>query len=145
MLATTAVDNDQNQVAEPPLLPLFPDQQMQEPDQENPFPDVDPYEIPRIPPLNPIAQYTDLNPLDPFWSSEWWTQSVIRNPYPNRQPIPQHPDPVPAPMPPMSQENLEKLRSLGDELVEEGNRIRIIREKLMWKQVVRDILDWIHN
>ena len=70
MLATTTIDANLNQIAEPPLLPLFPYQQMLEPNQEDPFPilDVDPYEIPRIPPPNPIAQYTDLNSLDPFWS-----------------------------------------------------------------------------
>ncbi|MFS7895410.1 hypothetical protein Hanom_Chr00s002840g01705421 [Helianthus anomalus] len=31
MLATTAVDSNLNQIAEPPLLPLFPDQHMLEP------------------------------------------------------------------------------------------------------------------
>ena len=48
-------------------------------------------------------------------------------------------------MPPMSHENLEELRSWGDELVEEGDRIRQIREKLMWKHVERHIHDWLHD
>ncbi|MFS7967522.1 hypothetical protein Hanom_Chr09g00786681 [Helianthus anomalus] len=60
MLATTTADLNQNQIAEPPLLPLFPDHQMLEPNQEDkfPIPDVDPYEISRIPPPNPIDLQT---------------------------------------------------------------------------------------
>ncbi|MFS7976714.1 hypothetical protein Hanom_Chr10g00895651 [Helianthus anomalus] len=52
MLANTAVDPNLNQVAEPELLPLFPNQPMElEQNQENqfPIPAFDPNEIPRIP------------------------------------------------------------------------------------------------
>ncbi|MFS7997177.1 hypothetical protein Hanom_Chr12g01138641 [Helianthus anomalus] len=52
MLATTAADPNLNQVAEPQLLPLFPNQPMElEPNQEDQFliPAFDPIEILRIP------------------------------------------------------------------------------------------------
>ncbi|MFS7927985.1 hypothetical protein Hanom_Chr04g00315571 [Helianthus anomalus] len=66
MLADTAANPNLNQVAEPELLPLFPNQPMeQEQNQDNQFPiPTFPNEIPRFPAQNPIAQYTDLNPLD---------------------------------------------------------------------------------
>ncbi|MFS7945824.1 hypothetical protein Hanom_Chr06g00528681 [Helianthus anomalus] len=56
MLASTAVDANLNQIAEPPLLPLFPDQPMLEPNQENqfPIPAFDPNELPRIPTPQPL-------------------------------------------------------------------------------------------
>ncbi|MFS8026951.1 hypothetical protein Hanom_Chr16g01492701 [Helianthus anomalus] len=57
MLANTAAGPNLNQVAEPQLLPLFPNQPMElEPNQENqfPIPAFDPNEIPRIPAPNPI-------------------------------------------------------------------------------------------
>ncbi|MFS7929881.1 hypothetical protein Hanom_Chr04g00337581 [Helianthus anomalus] len=75
MLATTAVDANQTQVAEPPLLPLFPDQQMLEPNPENqlPIPAFDSNELPRIPTPQPLQydpwfddnrSYSTLYPLE---------------------------------------------------------------------------------
>ncbi|MFS8024316.1 hypothetical protein Hanom_Chr16g01461811 [Helianthus anomalus] len=108
MLATTVADPNLNQVAEPEILPLFPNQQMElEPNQvdQSPIPAFDPNEIPRIPTPNPIAQYTDLNPLeyDPWWDDNRSYQELLNNPYP-------YEEPVPAPFPPMSQEYVQELR-----------------------------------
>ncbi|MFS7917315.1 hypothetical protein Hanom_Chr03g00187571 [Helianthus anomalus] len=84
MLATTAVDANQNQVAEPPLLPLFPDQQMLEPNQENqfPIPTFDPNELPRIPTPRPLGY----NP----WFDDNRSYSIL---YPPEELKPLEPDP----------------------------------------------------
>ncbi|MFS8033213.1 hypothetical protein Hanom_Chr17g01566861 [Helianthus anomalus] len=99
MLATTVADPNLDQIVAPQPLPLFPTQPMEiELNQGNqlPIPAFDPNEIPTIPapnPLaydpweddhrgyqelylqeepipNPVAQYTNLNPLDPFWNDD---------------------------------------------------------------------------
>ncbi|MFS7928100.1 hypothetical protein Hanom_Chr04g00316881 [Helianthus anomalus] len=77
----------------------------QEKNQENQFPTpaFDPNEIPRIPAPNPIAQYTDLNPLVPWWKDDMYIQDILANPYPYGQHIPCYPELVPTPLPPISQ------------------------------------------
>ena len=116
---------------QPQLLPLFPDQPMNlDHNQGNqfPIPAFDPNMEPRIPAPN-------LQNL--WWANNWEIQQLLENPIPYEEPVPPYPEPVPAPVLPM--EHVEELRQLGDELVEEGNRIRQIGEKLVWKYDEREM------
>ncbi|KAM0000912.1 hypothetical protein Hdeb2414_s0007g00235651 [Helianthus debilis subsp. tardiflorus] len=171
ILATTAADPNLDQIIAPQPLPVFPTQPMEiELTQGNQIPILafDPNEIPRIlapnplaydpweddrrgyqelypqgePIPNPVAQYTNLNPLDPYWNADKHVQEILDNPYPYGEPIPQYPDPIPAPLPTMSEENVQKLRIFAEELVEEGERIKHIGEKLMWKYDKREMHFW---
>ncbi|MFS7923809.1 hypothetical protein Hanom_Chr03g00265231 [Helianthus anomalus] len=120
MLATTAVDANLNQIAEPPLLPLFPDQPMLELNQANqfPIPAFDPNELPRIPTPQPLQyhpwfddnrSYLTLYPLEepmPLERDPWhdndrtFFKMNSANPY--KEPVPP-PEPLD---PPMSQKQL---------------------------------------
>ncbi|KAJ0806051.1 hypothetical protein HanPI659440_Chr02g0085231 [Helianthus annuus] len=88
---------------------------------------------PAIP--DPIVNHQLLpGELEEWWTNDWQFQNFMNNPnvyFP-------HFDPEPAPYPPMSTENLAELRHYGEELVDAGNRIRDIGEKISWKYDERE-------
>ncbi|MFS7948063.1 hypothetical protein Hanom_Chr06g00555581 [Helianthus anomalus] len=53
---------------------------------------------------NPIAPYTNLNPLDPYWNVDRYVQEILEIPYPYGKPTPQYPETIPAPLTSMSEE-----------------------------------------
>ncbi|XP_021980660.1 uncharacterized protein LOC110876807 [Helianthus annuus] len=140
------------------------------PGDQLPTPTFDPNEIPRVPapnPLaydpwnddhrdyrelypqeepipNPVAPYPNLDPLDPYWDNDQYIQEILENPYPYEEPMPQYPDPIPAPPPPMSTENVQELRTFGEELLDESERIRQIGERLVWKYDERNMQYWMN-
>ncbi|KAM0059715.1 hypothetical protein Hdeb2414_s0005g00184421 [Helianthus debilis subsp. tardiflorus] len=164
ILATTATDPNFDQLIAPQLLPLFPTQLIEiepNPGNEFPIPAFNPDEIPRVPASNPlaydpwnnehrdyrelypqeepIAQYTNLHPLDPYWDNDQYVQEILNNPYPYGEPFPMYLDPVPAPRPPMSDENVQELCMYGEELIEGGKMMGEIGEKLVWKYDEREM------
>ncbi|XP_021991575.1 uncharacterized protein LOC110888353 [Helianthus annuus] len=120
-----------------------------------PVPAFDPNKIPRVPASHPpdydpweddhrdyrelypqeepiqnlVAPYPNLDPLDPYWDNDQYMREILENPYPYEEPMPQYPDPIPAPAPPMSTENVQELRTFGEELLDECERIRSSMEK----------------
>ena len=162
ILATTAADPNLEQILAPQPLPLFPTQPMEiEPNPGNqiPIPAFDPNEIPRIPAPHPPnydpweddhRDYRELypleepipnpvvpHPLDPYWNNDQYIREILENPYPHEQPIPQYPDPIPAPT--ISTENAQELRTFGEELLDESERIKQIGERLVWKYDERNM------
>ncbi|XP_021980243.1 alpha/beta-gliadin A-III-like [Helianthus annuus] len=160
ILATTAADPNLEQLIAPQLLPLFPTQPMEiEANLENqiPAPAFDPTEIPRVPgphppdydtwfddhrdyeqsypipdePMQNLAPYPDLNPLDPYFDNDQYIRGTLENPYPYQEPMPQFPDQIPAPAPPMNTENVQEVRTFGEEILEGSERMRQIGERLV--------------
>ncbi|KAJ0480546.1 hypothetical protein HanIR_Chr13g0632911 [Helianthus annuus] len=155
ILATTAADPNLEQLIAPQPLPLFPTQPMEiepNPVDQIPVPAFDPAEIPRVPashppdydpwfddhrdyqelypieePMqNPVAPNPNLDPLDPYWDNDQYIREILENPYPHEEHMPQFPNPIPAPAPPMSTENVQELGTFGEELLDENERIRQI-------------------
>ncbi|KAJ0754716.1 hypothetical protein HanPI659440_Chr09g0349951 [Helianthus annuus] len=90
---------------------------------------------PAIP--NPIVNPQPLpGALEEWWTTDWQFQNLINNP---NTFFPQF-DPEPAPNPPISNENLAELRHYGEELVDAGNRIRVVGEQISWKYDKRERL-----
>ncbi|MFS8003175.1 hypothetical protein Hanom_Chr13g01210791 [Helianthus anomalus] len=137
ILATTTADPNLEQIIAPRPLPLFPTQPMEielNPGDKIPLPTFDPNEIPRIsaphppnydpwfddhrdyqelcpleePIPNPVAPYPNLDYLDPYWNNDQYIQEILENPYPHEELMPQYPDPIPAPAPPMSTYNVHQ-------------------------------------
>ncbi|MFS7964172.1 hypothetical protein Hanom_Chr08g00747071 [Helianthus anomalus] len=140
MLATTSVDNDQNQVAEPS------DQPMLESHSENQLPAFNPDESPRIPTPHPLGydpwfdvnrSYSALYPpkeeLKPLEPDPWkgidrtFFEMNSRDPYEEPVPPPKLSDP------PTSRKHVQELHQYGENLVNEGIRIRQIGERLVLK------------
>ncbi|XP_021971550.1 chromosome alignment-maintaining phosphoprotein 1-like [Helianthus annuus] len=139
ILATTTADPNLEQLIAPQPLPLFPTQPMEieaNPENQIPMPAFDPAEIPRVPAPHPpdydpwfdndkdyeqrysipdepmqnlVGPYPDLDPLDPYFDNDQYIREILENPYPYEEPMPQFPDPIPAPTPPMSTENVQEL------------------------------------
>ncbi|XP_021991235.1 uncharacterized protein LOC110887991 [Helianthus annuus] len=140
------------------------------PGDQIPIPAFDPNKIPRIPvpnPLaydlwenehrdyrelypqeepipNPIAPYPNPDPLDPYRDADKYAREILENPYPYGEPVPPCLDPIPTPPPPMSTETVQELRTFGEELVDEGERIRQIGERLVWKCDERNMQYWMN-
>ncbi|XP_021985305.1 alpha/beta-gliadin clone PW1215-like [Helianthus annuus] len=172
--ATTAADPNLEQLIAPQPLPLFPTQPMEiepNPVDQIPAPAFDPVEIPRVPaphppdydpwfddhmdyqqryPLedepmqNPVAPYPDLDPLDPYWDNDQYIREILENPYPYEEPMPQFPDPIPTPVPPMSTENVQELGTFGEEILEGSKRMRQIGERLVWKYDECNMQYWMN-
>ncbi|KAM0010011.1 hypothetical protein Hdeb2414_s0082g00780871 [Helianthus debilis subsp. tardiflorus] len=75
-----------------------------------------------------------LEELEEWWTNDWQFQNFMNNPNVYFHQF----DPEPAPNPPMSMENLAELRRYGEELVDAGNRIRDVGEKISWKYEKRE-------
>ncbi|KAJ0479024.1 hypothetical protein HanHA300_Chr13g0506291 [Helianthus annuus] len=134
--------------------------------------DFNPKEIPRIPTPNPLdpdydpwfddhrdyvpryhlndetmpnlATYPGLDPLDPYYYNDEYIREILENPYPQENPMPQYPDPVPAPAPPMSAGNVHELRTFGEEILESSERMRQVGERLVWKYDERNMDYWMN-
>ncbi|KAJ0697593.1 hypothetical protein HanLR1_Chr10g0370661 [Helianthus annuus] len=72
--------------------------------------------------------------LEEWWTTNWQFQNLLNNP---NTFFPQF-DPEPAPNPPMSNENLAELCHYGEELIDAGNRIREVGERISWKYDERE-------
>ncbi|XP_022041689.1 uncharacterized protein LOC110944337 [Helianthus annuus] len=96
------------------------------------YPELHPQEEPM---QNPVAPYPNLDPLDPYWDNDQYIREILENPYPYEEPMPQYPDPIPTPAPPMSTENVQELRTFGEELLDESEKIRQIGERHMDNEV----------
>ncbi|XP_021998793.1 uncharacterized protein LOC110895740 [Helianthus annuus] len=160
ILATAAVDPNLEQLIAPQPLPLFPTQPMDlepNPVDQIPMHDFNLAEIPRVPaphppdydpwfddhrnyeqrypipdePMPNLAAYSNLDPLDPYYDNDQFIREILENPYPPEEPMPQFPNPIPAPAPPMSTENVQELRTFGEELLEGSERMRQIGERLV--------------
>ncbi|KAM0037728.1 hypothetical protein Hdeb2414_s0013g00406671 [Helianthus debilis subsp. tardiflorus] len=75
-----------------------------------------------------LAAYPCLDPLDPFYDSDQYIREILDNPYSYQEPMPQFLNPVPAPAPPMSAENVQELRTFGEEILESSERMRQVGE-----------------
>ncbi|KAJ0796147.1 hypothetical protein HanPI659440_Chr04g0158801 [Helianthus annuus] len=160
ILATTAADPNLEQLIAPQPLPLFPTQPMDlepNPVDQIPMHDFDPAEIPRVPaphlpdydiwfddhrdyeqcypipnePMPNLAAYPNLDPLEPYYDNDQFIKEILENTYPPEEPMPQFPNPIPAPAPPMSTENVQELRTFGEEILEGSERMRQIGERLV--------------
>ncbi|KAJ0451333.1 hypothetical protein HanHA300_Chr15g0566341 [Helianthus annuus] len=115
-----------------PLFPTQPMEIENNPENQIQMLDFNPKEIPRVPTPNPLdpdydpwfddhrdyvqcyhlidepmpnlAAYPGLDPLDPYYDNDEYIREILENPYPQEEPMPQYPDPVPATAPPMSAE-----------------------------------------
>ncbi|KAJ0443391.1 hypothetical protein HanIR_Chr16g0820221 [Helianthus annuus] len=130
-----------------PLFPTQPMEIENNPENQIQMHDFNPEEIPRVPAPNPLdldydpwlddhrdyqqrypipeyesmpnlAAYPGLDPLDPFYDSDQYIREILENPYPYQEPMPQFPNPIPAPAPPMSAENVQELRAFGEKILE---------------------------
>ncbi|KAF5772119.1 hypothetical protein HanXRQr2_Chr13g0573011 [Helianthus annuus] len=102
------------------------------------------YPIPEDEPMPNLAAYPDLDPLDPYYDNDEYIREILENPYPYQEPMPQFPNPVPAPAPPMSAENVQELRTFVEEILEGSNRMRQIGERLVWKYDERNMEFWMN-
>ncbi|MFS8012851.1 hypothetical protein Hanom_Chr14g01325841 [Helianthus anomalus] len=145
-----------------PLFPTQPMEIENNPENQIPMPDFNPAKIPRIPAPNPLdpeydpwlddhrdyqqhypipedepmqnlEAYPDLDPLDPYYDNDQYIREILENPYPYQESMPQFPNPILAPAPPMSAENVQELRTFGEEILDGSERMRQIGERLVWK------------
>ncbi|MFS7913931.1 hypothetical protein Hanom_Chr02g00147511 [Helianthus anomalus] len=144
ILATTAADpNLEQRIALQPQ-PQNPNQPMEVEQLENQveMPDYNQEEIPRVPAPNPL----DPNNYDPWWDDV--RDYILENPYPYQasyqEPVPQLPNPVLEPAPPMSAENVQELRTFGEEILESSERMRQVGERLVWKYDERNMDFWMN-
>ncbi|KAF5818676.1 hypothetical protein HanXRQr2_Chr02g0068861 [Helianthus annuus] len=91
------------------------------------------YSIPEDEPMPNITAYPNLDPLDPYYDNDQFIREILEKPYPYQEPMPQLPNPVPALAPPMSAENVQELRTFGEEILESSERMRQVGERLVWK------------
>ncbi|KAF5804121.1 hypothetical protein HanXRQr2_Chr05g0193491 [Helianthus annuus] len=130
-----------------PLFPTQPMEIENNPENQVEMPDFNQEEIPRIPAPNPldlnydpwfddhrdyqphypipedmpmpnIGAYPGLDPLDPYYDSDQYIREILENPYPYQEPMPQIPNPILEPAPLMSAENVQELRTFGEEILE---------------------------
>ncbi|KAJ0533215.1 hypothetical protein HanRHA438_Chr09g0388021 [Helianthus annuus] len=143
--------NPENQIPMPDLdlaeIPRIPAPHPSDPDYNPWFDDHRDYQqrypIPEEPMLN-LAAYRDLDPLDPYYDNDQYIREILENPYPYKEPIPQFPNPVASPAPPMSAENVQELRTFGEEILEGSERLRQIGERLVWKYDQRNMEFWMN-
>ncbi|KAF5800310.1 hypothetical protein HanXRQr2_Chr07g0314641 [Helianthus annuus] len=82
-------------------------------------------------PMPNLGAYPGLDPLDPYFDNDAYIREILENPYPYQAPLPpyqestpQIPNPVLEPIPPMSAENVQELRTFGEEILESSERMR---------------------
>ncbi|KAM0050848.1 hypothetical protein Hdeb2414_s0007g00228491 [Helianthus debilis subsp. tardiflorus] len=93
------------------------------------------YPIPENVPMPNLGAYPGLDPQDPYNISDAYVREILENPYPYQapyqEPAPQIPNPVLEPAPPMSAENVQELRTFGEEILESSERMRQVGERLV--------------
>ncbi|KAJ0548263.1 hypothetical protein HanIR_Chr08g0381701 [Helianthus annuus] len=89
------------------------------------------YQIQEDMPMQNLGAYPGLDPLDPYYDNDVFIREILENPYPYQaptppyqEPAPQIPNPVLEPAPPMSAENVQELRTFGEEILENSERMR---------------------
>ncbi|MFS7993699.1 hypothetical protein Hanom_Chr12g01097181 [Helianthus anomalus] len=99
-------------------------------------------------PIPNLGAYPGLDPQDPYNISDAYVREILENPYPYQapyqEPAPQLPNPVLEPAPPMSAENVQELRTFGEEILESSERIRQVGERLVWKYDERNMDFWMN-
>ena len=103
-------------------IPMYPEFNLMN---QQPVPAFNPEEIPRYPAPAP-------NALEQWMSNDWAFQNLINDPY--FPPI----EPGPEVYPQMNPDRVAELRHYGEELINEGTRIRAIGENLVWKYDERE-------
>ena len=95
-----------------------------------------------------LGAYPGLDPLDPYYDNDAFIREILENPYPYQAPYqelaPQIPNPVLEPAPPMSAENVQELRTFGEEILESSERMRQVGERLVWKYDERNMDFWMN-
>ncbi|KAJ0435661.1 hypothetical protein HanIR_Chr17g0895741 [Helianthus annuus] len=98
-------------------------------------------------PMQNLGAYQGLDPLDPYYDNDVLIREILENPYPYQaptppyqEPAPQIPNPVLEPAPPMSAE----LRTFGEEILENSERMRQVGERLVWKYDERNMDFWMN-
>ncbi|KAF5816402.1 hypothetical protein HanXRQr2_Chr03g0133941 [Helianthus annuus] len=73
-------------------------------------------------PMQNLGAYPGLDTLDPYFNNDAYVREILENPYPYPAPIPPYQEPAPQipnlvlePAPPMSAENVQELRTFGEE------------------------------
>ncbi|KAJ0919749.1 hypothetical protein HanRHA438_Chr05g0233261 [Helianthus annuus] len=109
------------------------------------------YPIPENVPIPNLGAYPGLDPQDPYNVSDAYIREILENSYPYQAPIPpyqepapQIPNPVPEPAPLMSAENVQELRTFGEEILESSERMRQVGERLVWKYDERNMDFWMN-
>ena len=102
-------------------------------------------------PMPNLGAYPGLDPQDPYNISDAYVREILENPYPYQapmppyqEPVPQFPNPVLEPAPPMSAENVQELRTFGEEILESSDRMRQVGERLVWKYDERNMDFWMN-
>ena len=106
------------------------------------------YPIQENVPMPNLGAYPGLDPQDPYYVNDAYIREILENPYPYRapyqEPAPQIPNPVLEPAPPMSAENVQELRTFGEEILESSERMRQVGERLVWKYDERNMDFWMN-
>ncbi|KAJ0668965.1 hypothetical protein HanPI659440_Chr17g0695641 [Helianthus annuus] len=102
------------------------------------------YSIPEDMPMPNLGAYPSLDPLDPYYDSDQYIREILGNPYPYQEPMPQIPNQVTAPAPPMSAENVQELQTFEEEILGSSERMRQIGERLVWKYEERNMDFWMN-
>ncbi|KAF5757168.1 hypothetical protein HanXRQr2_Chr17g0823421 [Helianthus annuus] len=99
-------------------------------------------------PMPNLGAYPGLDPQDPYHINDAYIREILENPYPYQapyqEPAPQIPNPVLEPAPPMSAENVQELRTFGEEILESSERMRQVGERLVWKYDERNMDFWMN-
>ncbi|KAJ0549824.1 hypothetical protein HanHA300_Chr07g0238371 [Helianthus annuus] len=145
-------NNPENQVEmhdfKPEEIPRVPAPNPLDPDYDPWWDDnrdyVQRYPIPEGVSMPNLGAYPGLDPLDPYYDRDQYISEILENPYPYQEPMPQIPNPVPEPAPPMSAENVQELRTFGEEILESSERMRQVGERLVWKYDERNMDFWMN-
>ncbi|KAM0042751.1 hypothetical protein Hdeb2414_s0010g00333471 [Helianthus debilis subsp. tardiflorus] len=99
-------------------------------------------------PMPNLGAYPGLDPQDPYYVNDAYIREILENPYPYQapyqEPAPQIPNLVLEPAPPMSAENVQELRTFGEEILESSERMRQVGERLVWKYDERNMDFWMN-
>ncbi|KAJ0878745.1 hypothetical protein HanRHA438_Chr10g0443251 [Helianthus annuus] len=99
-------------------------------------------------PMPNLGAYPGLDPLDPYYDNDAFIREILENPYPYQapyqEPAPQIPNPVLEHAPPMSADNVQELRTFGEEILESSERLRQVGERLVWKYDERNMDFWMN-
>ena len=102
-------------------------------------------------PMQNLVAYPGLDSLDPYFDNDVFIREILENPYPFQAPTPPYQEPAPQipnlvlePTPPMSAENVQELRTFGEEILESSERMRQVGERLVWKYDERNMDFWMN-
>ncbi|KAM0063582.1 hypothetical protein Hdeb2414_s0003g00092561 [Helianthus debilis subsp. tardiflorus] len=152
-------NNPENQVEmhdfNPEEIPRVPAPNCLDPDYDPWWDDnrdyVQRYPIQEDMPMPNLGAYPGLDPLDPHYDKDVFIREILLNPYPYQAPTPPYPEPMPQipnpvlePAPPMSAENVQKLRTFGEEILESSEMMRQVGERLVWKYDERNMDFWMN-